>query len=133
VSIDAPGANASAVREMASLLEEQLTPAPLEIRQGAGGTATIQLTEPSRRLNLDPADAKNGLGQLVLTLVKLLHELLERQAIRRIDSGDLTEQEVERLGLTLMGQAEEIDRIRQVLGLEELDLNIDLGPLGHLL
>ena len=78
-------------------------------------------------------DTKNGLGQLVLTLVKLLHELLERQAIRRVEAGSLSEQQIERLGLTLMKQAQEIDRLRKEFGLEEEDLNLDLGPLGRLL
>jgi len=84
-------------------------------------------------LNLDANNAKNGLGQLVLTLVKLLHELLERQAIRRIEAGSLSDQQIERLGLTLMRQAQEIDRLRKEFGLEEGDLNLDLGPLGKLL
>jgi len=84
------------------------------------------------RLDLDADKVKNGLGQLVLTLVKLLHELLERQAIRRIDSGSLSDAQSERLGLTLMKQAEEIDRLRQEFGLDEDDLNLDLGPLGKL-
>ena len=84
------------------------------------------------RLELDPERLKNGLGQLVLTVVKLLHELLERQALRRIDAGSLTEEQIERLGLTLMGQAEEIDRLRREFGIEEQDLNLDLGPLGKL-
>jgi hypothetical protein len=84
------------------------------------------------RLDLDPERLKNGLGQLVLTLVKLLHELLERQALRRIDGGSLTEEQVEKLGLTLMGQAEEIERLRKEFGLEEQDLDLDLGPLGRL-
>ncbi|HYL36431.1 MAG TPA: gas vesicle protein K [Bryobacteraceae bacterium] len=89
---------------------------------------------PARlRLNLDSDSVKNGLGQLVLTLVKLLHELLERQAIRRIDAGSLTEEQIERLGLTLMRQAEEIERLRKEFGLDEEDLNLDLGPLGKLL
>jgi hypothetical protein len=85
------------------------------------------------RLNVDSDRVKNGLGQLVLTLVKLLHELLERQALRRIDAGSLTEEQIERLGVTLMRQAEEIDRLRIAFGLEEEDLNLDLGPLGRLL
>ena len=88
---------------------------------------------PRLRLNLDPDTVKNGLGQLVLTLVKLLHELLERQAIRRIDAGSLNEGQVERLGLTLMRQAEEIERLRKEFGLDEEDLNLNLGPLGKLL
>lgn len=85
------------------------------------------------RLNLDANDTKNGLGQLVLTLVKLLHELLERQAIRRVESGSLSDQQIERLGLTLIRQAQEIDRLRKEFGLEEEDLNLDLGPIGKLL
>ena len=85
------------------------------------------------RLNLDPNSVKNGLGQLVLTLVKLLHELLERQAIRRMESGSLTDSEIENLGMTMMMQAQEIDRLRKEFGLEEHDLNLDLGPLGKLL
>jgi hypothetical protein len=84
------------------------------------------------RIELDPDQVKNGLGALVLTVVKLLHELLERQALRRIDVGSLTEEQVEKLGLTLMRQAEEIDRMRKEFGLEEEDLNLDLGPLGKL-
>jgi Gas vesicle protein K len=87
----------------------------------------------SGQLHFDVNGAKNGLGQLVLTLVKLLHELLERQAIRRVDAGSLTEQQTERLGLVLMQQAQEIERLRKEFGLEEEDLNLDLGPLGRLL
>ncbi len=86
-----------------------------------------------RRLNLDQEKVKNGLAQLVLTVFKLLHELLEKQAIRRIDSGGLTDEEIERLGFTLMRQSEEIGRMCREFGLEEDDLNLDLGPLGKLL
>lgn len=86
---------------------------------------------PRTRLEIDPDGVKNGLVQLVLTLVKLLHELLERQAIRRIEAGSLTGDQIEKLGLTLMRQAEEIDRLRREFGLEEEDLNLDLGPLGR--
>jgi hypothetical protein len=91
-------------------------------------------TDPKRRgrINLDQNNVKNGLGQLVLTLIKLLHELIERQAIRRIDAGSLNDDEIERLGITLMRQAQEIDRLRKEFGLEEDDLNIDLGPIGRL-
>jgi hypothetical protein len=85
------------------------------------------------RLSLDRDKAKNGLGQLVLTLVKLLHELVERQAIRRIEAGSLSDYEIERVGVTLMRQAEEIERMRKEFGLDEEDLNLDLGPLGRLL
>lgn len=91
------------------------------------------LPTPSAGLDLNADDVKNGLGRLVLTLVRLLHELLERQALRRIDAGGLTEVEIENLGLTLMKQAQEIERLRKAFNLEERDLNLDLGPLGKLL
>jgi hypothetical protein len=92
-----------------------------------------QINDRRARIKLDPEKAKNGLGQLVLTLVKVIHELLELQAIRRIDSGSLMDEEIENIGMTLMKQAEEIDRLRKEFNLEEEDLNIDLGPLGRLL
>lgn len=107
-----------------------------EVLAGDGETpanGAVHCGSGDRRLNLDGEKVKNGLGQLVLTLVKLIHELLERQAIRRMDAGSITEAEIERLGLTLMRQAEEIERLRCEFGLEEEDLNLDLGPLGRLL
>jgi len=85
------------------------------------------------RIEVSGDDVKHGLGRLVLALVHLLHELLERQAIRRMDSGALTDEEIERLGLALMRQTEEIECLRKAFGLKEEDLNIDLGPLGKLL
>ena len=94
--------------------------------------AVLQPRPAGARLQLDPEKVKNGLGQLVLTLVKLIHELLERQALRRVDSGELRADEIERLGLTLMRQSEELDRLRREFGLTEEDLNLDLGPLGCL-
>lgn len=86
-----------------------------------------------RRIEVDPENLRNGLGQLVLTLVKLLHELLEKQAIRRMEANNLSEAQLEKLGLTLLRQSEELDRLRIAFGLEEADLNLDLGPLGKLL
>lgn len=83
-------------------------------------------------MNLDPERTKNGIAQLVLALIKFLHELLERQAVRRMDAGSLTDAQVERLGLALMRQAEELERLRKEFGLEDEDLNLDLGPLGKL-
>ena len=86
-----------------------------------------------RKLEIDGDRVRNGLAQLVLTLIKLLHELLERQAIRRMDSGSLSDEEIERLGATLMHQAEELDKLRELFGLKDEDLNFNLGPLGRLL
>lgn len=96
-------------------------------------TAQADPARLSRRLDLSGEEVKNGLAQVVLTLVKLLHELLERQALRRMEADTLTEAEVERLGLALMKQRRELERLREAFGLEEEDLNIDLGPLGRLL
>jgi hypothetical protein len=98
---------------------------------GSPGSATTPGPSWSR-INLEEGRGKNGLAQLVLALVKLLHELLERQGLRRMEAGSLTEAEIERLGLTLMRQAREIERLREEFGLEEEDLNLDLGPLGKL-
>ncbi len=82
---------------------------------------------------LRPDDVKNGLGRLVLTLVELLRELLERQAIRRMESGSLTDAEVERVGTTFLQLSEQMEVLKGAFGLEGEDLNIDLGPLGKLL
>ena len=123
--MEAPGTmqvESESIQDFALVMQqaERIQPRP-----GSGSPRRV-------RLELDPEQVKNGLGQLVLTVVKLLHELLERQALRRIDAGSLSEDQIERLGFTLMRQAEEIDRLRQEFGLGEQDLNLDLGPLGTL-
>ena len=89
--------------------------------------------QPSRRIDVDPASLRGGLGQLVLTLVRLIHELLERQAIRRMDADALDDAQIEAIGAALMDQAAEIDRLCEAFGLRREDLNLDLGPLGKLL
>jgi hypothetical protein len=88
---------------------------------------------PRHRINSDPATVERGLATLVLTLVELLRQLMERQAIRRVDHGDLTDEQVERIGTTLMLLEEKMVELREHFGLEPEDLNIDLGPLGPLL
>jgi hypothetical protein len=79
-----------------------------------------------------PDGPTNGLAQLVLTLIKLLHDLLEKQAIRRMDAGRLSDEEVERVGRTLQRQAQEIEHLCDVFGLEERDLTLDLGTVQAL-
>jgi CRISPR/Cas system-associated endonuclease Cas1 len=71
--------------------------------------------------------------RLVLTIIELLRQLMERQALRRVDAGDLTEEQEERVGLTLMLLEERMTELRDRFGLTADDLNIDLGPLGPLL
>jgi hypothetical protein len=84
-------------------------------------------------LDLDPDRMEEGLARLVLTLVELIRQLLERQAIRRMDGGSLSEAEVERLGLALMRLQEKLHEMAAAFGLQPDDLNINLGPLGNLL
>ena len=86
-----------------------------------------------RRLEIDPDNVRNGLAQLVLTVIKLLHELLERQAIQRMEGGGLTDEQIEQLGTTLMQQSEELTRLAALFNLDDEDLNLALGPLGKLL
>lgn len=71
--------------------------------------------------------------KLVLTIVELLRQLVERQALRRIEGGGLTEEQEERVGLTLMVLDERMTELRERYGLRPSDLNLDLGPLGPLL
>jgi uncharacterized protein YjiS (DUF1127 family) len=86
-----------------------------------------------RRVSADPETVERGLAQLVLTLVELLRQLMERQALRRMDEGTLDDEEIERLGVTFMKLAERMDELKEEFGLRDEDLNLDLGPLGRLL
>jgi len=87
----------------------------------------------TRRIDADPDSVERGLAQLVLTIVELLRQLMERQAIRRVEAGGLTDDEVERLGQTLMLLDEKMGELREHFDLTPEDLNLDLGPLGRLL
>ena len=90
---------------------------------------------PPRRIDVD-ADrdsVERGLVQLVLTVVELLRQLMERQALRRVDQGGLSDEQVERLGTTLLLLSERMDQLKEHFGLSDQDLNLDLGPLGPLL
>ncbi|MFC4606835.1 MULTISPECIES: gas vesicle protein K [Streptomyces] len=82
---------------------------------------------------MDPESVERGLVGLVLTVVELLRQLMERQALRRVDAGGLSDEQVEQLGLTLMALEERMAELREHFGLSQEDLNIDLGPLGPLL
>jgi Gas vesicle protein K len=89
--------------------------------------------EARRRLELDEQSVERDLTRLVLTVVELLRQLMERQALRRVDQGGLTEDQEERIGLTLMLLDERMAELRERYGFEPEDLNLDLGPLGPLL
>jgi hypothetical protein len=88
---------------------------------------------PGRRLQVDPDNVEQGLARLVLTVVELLRQVMERQALRRVEAGTLSDEQVERLGTTLMLLEARMGELREVFGLSEEDLNLDLGPLGTLL
>jgi hypothetical protein len=87
----------------------------------------------SRRVTADPERLEKGLAQLVLTVVELLRQLMERQAVHRIEGGTLSPEEVERLGQTFMALAQRMDELKVEFGLEDEDLNLNLGPLGDLM
>jgi gas vesicle protein GvpK len=87
----------------------------------------------SRHVEVDRDSLERGLASLVLTIVELLRQLMERQAIRRVDQGDLNADQVEHIGATLMALEKRMIELREHFGLEPEDLNIDLGPLGPLL
>ena len=85
------------------------------------------------RIDADPESVERGLVTLVLTIVELLRQLMERQALRRVDQGTLTDDQIEKIGWTLMSLEEKMAELRDHFGLEPEDLNLDLGPLGPLL
>ncbi len=85
------------------------------------------------RLDADPDAVEKDLAALVLTVVELLRQLMERQALRRVDDGSLTDDQIENSGATLMALEGRMAELREKFGLAAEDLNIDLGPLGPLL
>jgi hypothetical protein len=96
----------------------------------------LQLNELSRslpdRINAQPDSAGQELGRLVLTLVEVVRKVLEHQAVRRMDSGTLSPEEIEKLGLALLRLSERMNELKAAFGLRDEDLDIDLGPLGRL-
>ncbi len=85
------------------------------------------------RVDIDPDLVATDLARLVLTLIELIRRVVEHQAIQRMDDPDLSEEQVERMGLALLRLEEKLAEVRDVFGLAADDLNIDLGPLGRLL
>jgi hypothetical protein len=100
-----------------------------------------QLREELRQLrgilpehvDVDPEGVDQGLAKLVLTLVEFLRQLLERQAVRRMEGGSLSDEEIERMGVALMRLEEKIRELAEQFGLDPDDLNLSLGPIGNLL
>ncbi len=103
------------------------------VSTGLGGLVTEPARLPARRIDADPEQVERGLVTLVLTVVELLRQLMERQALRRVDQGSLSDEKVEQIGATLLALDERMAELREYFGLTPADLNIDLGPLGPLL
>ena len=103
-----------------------------QLPQIASGLEHVQEAFP-RRVNADPEKVERGLAQLVLTLIELLRQLMERQALARMEQGTLTDEQVERLGETFMKLEQRMQELLEHFELEERDLNLNLGPLGNLL
>src|SRR6059058_4362471 len=89
-------------------------------------------TQPRSRVDCTPENIDQGLAKLVLSLIELLRQLLERQAIRRMQGGSLTEDQVEQMGEALMKLETKINELARHFNLTPADLNLDLGPLGRL-
>lgn len=87
----------------------------------------------AQKINADKENVEKGLAKLVLTLIELIRRLLEKQAIRRIENNSLTDEEIEEMGNTFMKLEERIEELKTVFGLEDEELNLNLGPLGDLM
>jgi hypothetical protein len=85
------------------------------------------------RVNATPDNADSGLAQLVLTLIELIRKLVEKQAMRRVEGGSLKDEEIEKLGETLMKLEAKMEELKEIFKLTDDDLNINLGPLGNLM
>ena len=106
-----------------------------QVADGQDGAVTTGQRNAVRgfRVDADPESVEKGLVALVLTLVELLRQLMERQALRRVEQGSLTDDQVEKIGSTLMALDARMAELRDHFGLTVEDLNLDLGPLGPLL
>ena len=80
-----------------------------------------------------PKKTEQGIAKLVLTLVELLRRLMEREVIRRINRGSLSKIEIQKLGMTFKALEKKMQELKTVFGIEDEELNLDLGPLGNLM
>ncbi|MBU0701643.1 gas vesicle protein K [bacterium] len=85
------------------------------------------------RIHIDPENVEKGLAKLVLTIIELIRKLMEKQAIKRVEGGSLSDEEIERVGETLMKLEEKMKELKEIFGLKDEDLNLNLGPLGDLM
>ncbi len=86
-----------------------------------------------KKIDANPENVEKGLAKLVLTLIELIRKLLEKQAMRRVEAGSLSEEEIENVGETLMKLENKMDELKGIFGLKDEELNLNLGPLGDLM
>ena len=86
-----------------------------------------------KRIDANPKNVEKGLAKLVLTLIELVRKLLEKQAMRRVESGSLSDEQIENVGETLMKLENKMDELKGIFGLKDEELNLNLGPLGDLM
>jgi hypothetical protein len=113
-------------------LDERLYGDVSEIRAFAEQLAHVEGRLPTR-IAADPETVEQGLAKLVLTLIELIRQLLEKQAMRRVESGSLTDEQIERMGETFLKLDQKMIELKEQFGLQDEELNIHLGPLGDLL
>ena len=114
------------------LPDEKLLSDPNEMEAFADELEHSEHSLP-RQINVDPEGVEKGLAKLVLTVIELLRQLMEKQALHRIDAGRLTDEEIERLGETFMKLDARMEELKITFGLEGEELNLNLGPLGDLM
>jgi hypothetical protein len=85
------------------------------------------------KINADPEKVEQGLAKLVLTLIELIRRLIEKQAIRRMENGNLSDEEIEKMGETFIKLEEKMEELKNIFELKDEDLNLNLGPLGDLM
>jgi len=86
-----------------------------------------------KKIEANPKNVEKGLAKLVLTLIELIRKLMEKQAMRRVEAGSLTDEEIERVGETLEKLENKMKELKEIFGLKDEELNLNLGPLGDLL
>lgn len=108
-----------------------------ESKEEAKKALLAELTEIAEalpaRIDVDPDAVGKDLARLVLTLIELIRRVVEHQAVRRMDDPDLSDEQIERMGVALLRLEEKVAEMRELFGLASDELNIDLGPLGRLL
>jgi hypothetical protein len=123
---------AADLRKLRREIERRMR-APKIIAVGKQRTKATRKGTASARWNPEPEEVQRSVAQLVLTIVEFLRQLMERQAIRRMEQRTLTKKEVERVGVALMQLEATVRDIGKKFGLTPEDLNLDLGPLGKLM